>query len=97
MTLVEASKYHYPCWSLVLNEGQGEREKQFTVWAPGEVSNNGQLTGETREHWAASWASNFGEFGSYVSGQTLDDVLRIFPPRVADQFRVTIEQQWKEA
>lgn len=84
------SLFHFPCWELTTNAGEGAREARYLVWAPGDITHQGHPTGKVRECWASNWADAFGGRGGHTSGDTMDYVLGLFPPDVADAFRPVI-------
>lgn len=80
MTTVTPMKYHGPGWSLT----QGARTYQ--VWGPGEIVHDGIPMGRFRDHWSANYQGPKDDDGNFVSGATLQDVLRIFPVAVQKIF-----------
>lgn len=91
-TMPTASKYHYPCWELLLNE-ETPQEQQYIVWAPGEITHDGHPTGKTRDFWQANWQTHNGGMGGGTRGDSMEKVLAIFPSQIAEKFRQVIEAE----
>lgn len=86
------SKYHQPCWELLLKE-ETPQEEQYLVWAPGEIAHAGHPSGKTRDFWQASWQTHNGGMGGTTRGDSLEAVLGIFPAKIAERFREVIAEQ----
>lgn len=90
---IKPIRYHGPGWELDFTEGDlDSNEVRYIVWAPGEVVHaGGHKSGNVRTEWAANWMSHRGEKGNHQRGETLADVLGIFPREIAADFRQVIE------
>lgn len=86
--------YHQPGWELITNRGSA-RETDYLIWAPGEIHHDGIPSGKRREGWRANWQTSDTLNGDYVNGDSLEEVLKIFPPNVAAMFRTAILKEAK--
>lgn len=87
---IKPMTFHKPGWVLDLGDPERGTDKCYMVWGPGEIVHQDHPTGRYRTGWQSSWDSHAGQRGNVVKGDTLDEVLRIFPENVAQEFRRVI-------
>lgn len=80
MTTIKPMRYHAPGWAYETGN------RSYQVWGPGPVTHDGEPTDQTRTDWQASWTDD-QYAGDSRHGVTADEVLAIFPKRIADLFR----------
>jgi hypothetical protein len=90
MSDVAPMKFHWPGWSLSIPHANGT-VTDYQVWAPTEGGRfkapPGSQVGTPRKQWAAAWDNDDGTEGTYVRGESLEQVLAIFPKGIAEMFR----------
>jgi hypothetical protein len=89
MTRVKPMRYHGPGWEAEVND------IDYQVWAPREaepnVSDGTDFGPKHRADWQSAWTGDGGDSGDVRHGDTLDEVLGIFPASVAVAFRREID------
>lgn len=79
---VDDMKYHGPGWTLY----DGEADIDYLLWAPRGKAPNGEYLTE-RSDWAACYQDNNNEDnGQFVKGDSMEEVLRVFPKDIAAYF-----------
>lgn len=98
MDEVQTMRFHGPGWTLELEAAW------FKVWGPQPAAEYPACAGMVasskppRDHWAAAWGEQLDEDageevlpdGDFRRGASLEEVLAIFPARVAARFREVI-------
>lgn len=86
---VRAMKYHNPSWEADVET------LSYMVWAPRERIDRGNgFISPERPGWSACWCDDEDEnAGDFVRGETLEQVLLIFPRPVENAFLRVIKDE----
>jgi len=95
--MIQPLRANGPGWRLEIPNGV-----EYIVWAPRsweyhedhyrqEVAYS--TLHPTRDDWVADWSDPTGFYGQGERGGSMDEVLKIFPEEIAEQFRVVIAKE----
>jgi hypothetical protein len=83
-------RYHGPGWNVET------ARRLYQLWVPGKVVHRevpDYDTGKTRDFWQACWQDSSNDLaGDFYKGQSREDALKIFPPRVRMAFVAALKE-----